>query len=115
MLLVLLGFIYGLLFWDGDILLVYGLVGLICWWLVCDVLLVKSLFNIGVMFYLVGFGVLLLLGLIFDSQISCVWMLDVLVILYEKYWKFYGGVEVISNCVDGVGNSLLVLGVQYGW
>ncbi|XPE65721.1 hypothetical protein ACNKHR_23130 [Shigella flexneri] len=27
-LLVLLGFIHGLLFWDGDILLAYGLVGL---------------------------------------------------------------------------------------
>ena len=33
-LLVLLGFIHGLLFWDGDILLAYGLVGLICWRLV---------------------------------------------------------------------------------
>ena len=35
-LLVLLGFIHGLLFWDGDILLAYGLVGLICWRLVRD-------------------------------------------------------------------------------
>ena len=44
-LLVLLGFIHGLLFWDGDILLAYGLVGLICWRLVRDAPSVKSLFN----------------------------------------------------------------------
>ncbi|STL52068.1 putative membrane protein YeiB [Escherichia coli] len=53
-LLVLLGFIHGLLFWDGDILLAYGLVGLICWRLVRDAPSVKSLFNTGVMLYLVG-------------------------------------------------------------
>ncbi len=41
-LLVLLGFIHGLLFWDGDILLAYGLVGLICWRLVRDAPWVKK-------------------------------------------------------------------------
>lgn len=69
----LAGFIHGLLFWDGDILLAYGLVGLICWRLVRDAPSVKSLFNTGVMLYLVGLGVLLLLGLISDSQTSRAW------------------------------------------
>ncbi|EKN8915295.1 DUF418 family protein [Shigella flexneri] len=87
-LLVLLGFIHGLLFWDGDILLAYELVGL---------------------------GVLLLLGLISDSQTSRAWTPDASAILYEKYWKLHGGVEAISNRADGVGNSLLALGAQYGW
>ncbi|EPE9522167.1 DUF418 domain-containing protein YeiB [Shigella flexneri] len=87
-LLVLLGFIHGLLFWDGDILLAYRLVGL---------------------------GVLLLLGLISDSQTSRAWTPDASAILYEKYWKLHGGVEAISNRADGVGNSLLALGAQYGW
>ncbi len=114
-LLVLLGFIHGLLFWDGDILLAYGLVGLICWRLVRDAPSVKSLFNTGVMLYLVGLGVLLLLGLISDSQTSRTWTPDASAILYEKYWKLHGGVEAISNRADGVGNSLLALGAQYGW
>ena len=114
-LLVLLGFIHGLLFWDGDILLAYGLVGLICWRLVRDALSVKSLFNTGVMLYLVGLGVLLLLGLISDSQTSRAWTPDASAILYEKYWKLHGGVDAISNRADGVGNSLLALGAQYGW
>ncbi|ENT4075120.1 hypothetical protein ACFEOG_004183, partial [Salmonella enterica] len=52
-LLVLLGFIHALFFWDGDILLAYGLVGLICWRLVRDAPSVKSLFNTGVLLYLV--------------------------------------------------------------
>lgn len=35
-LLALLGFIHGLLFWDGDILLAYSLWGWFCWRLVRD-------------------------------------------------------------------------------
>lgn len=35
--------------------------------------------------------------------------------MYEKYWKLHGGVDAISNRADGVGNSLLALGAQYGW
>lgn len=61
---MILGFIHGLFFWDGDILLAYGLVGLICWRLIRDAHSVKSLFNTGVMLYLMGLGVLLLLGMI---------------------------------------------------
>lgn len=114
-LLVLLGFIHGLFFWDGDILLAYGLVGLICWRLIRDAPSVKSLFNTGVLLYLVGIGVLLLLGAISDSKTSNAWTPDASAILYEKFWKLRGGVEGISNRADGVGNSLLALGAQYGW
>ncbi len=114
-LLVLLGFIHGLLFWDGDILLAYGLVGLICWRLVRDAPSVKSLFNTGVMLYLVGLGVLLLLGLISDSQTSRARRRMHRLFCMKKYWKLHGGVEAISNRADGVGNSLLALGAQYGW
>lgn len=92
-LLVLLGFIHGLLFWDGDILLAYGLVGLISWRLVRDAPSVKSLFNTGVMLYLVGIGVLLLLGLISDSQTSRAWTPDASAILYEKYWNFMAALK----------------------
>ncbi|MBA1849930.1 hypothetical protein G9H56_58425, partial [Escherichia coli] len=65
---------------------------------------VKSLFNTGVMLYLVGLGVLLLLGGISDSQTSRAWTPDTSAILYEKHWKLHGGVEAISNRADGVGN-----------
>ena len=114
-LLVLLGFIHGLLFWDGDILLAYGLIGLICWRLIRDAPSVKSLFNTGVVLYLAGVGVLLLLGVISGSETSRAWTPDASALLYEKYWKVNGGMEAISNRVDMMSNSLLALGAQYGW
>ncbi len=114
-LLVLLGFIHGLLFWDGDILLAYGLVGLICWRLVRDAPSVKSLFNTGMLLYLAGIGVLLLLGSISASETSRAWTPDASALLYEKYWKINGGMEAVSNRVDLLSNSLLALGAQYGW
>lgn len=114
-LLVLLGFIHGLLFWDGDILLAYGFVGLICWRLVRDAPSVKSLFNTGILLYLAGIGVLLLLGSISVSETSRAWTPDASALLYEKYWKINGGMEAVSNRVDLLSNSLLALGAQYGW
>lgn len=48
----------------------------------------KSLFNTGVMLYLVGLGVLLLLGLISDSQTSRARTPDASAILYENTGSF---------------------------
>lgn len=114
-LLVLLGFIHGLLFWDGDILLAYGLIGLIGWRLIRDAPSVKSLFNTGALLYLVGIGVLLLLGSISGGETSRAWTPDASALLYEKYWKINGGMGAVSNRVDMLSNSLLALGAQYGW
>jgi len=85
-LLVLLGFIHGLLLWDGDILLAYGLIGLICWRLIRDAPSVKSLFNTGVLLYLVGIGVLLLLGVISGGETSRAWTPDASALL-TAVWK----------------------------
>lgn len=114
-LLVLLGFLHGLLFWDGDILLAYGLVGLICWRMIRDAHSVKSLFNTGVMLYLVGLGVLVLLGLMAGDTTSRSWVPDAANLQYEQFWKQQGGMEAIGNRADMLGDSLIALGAQYGW
>ncbi len=114
-LLVLLGFIHGLLFWDGDILLAYGLVGLICWRIIRDAHDVKNLFNTGVVLFLIGVAILLLLGVISGGSTNRSWMPDAASLQYEQYWKLGGGMEAISNRADMIGNSLLALGAQYGW
>ena len=114
-LLVILGFFHGLLFWDGDILLAYGLVGLICWRLIRDAPGVKSLFNTGVMLYVMGLCVLLLLGMIADDATSRSWIPDAANLQYEQFWKLKGGIEAIGNRADMLGDNLLALGAQYGW
>ncbi len=83
-LLVILGFIHGLFFWDGDILLAYGLVGLICWRLIRDAHSGKGLFNTGVMLYLMGLCVLLLLGLISGDATNRSWIPDAANLQYEQ-------------------------------
>lgn len=114
-LLVLLGFIHGLLFWEGDILLAYGLVGLVGWRLIRDARDVKSLFNTGLMLYAVGVGVLLLLGIIADAGQSRSWVPDAVSVSHEYHWKIQGGIAAISDRANMLSANLLALGVQYGW
>ncbi|MDN2486015.1 DUF418 domain-containing protein YeiB [Kosakonia sacchari] len=115
-LLVLLGFVHGLFFWDGDILLAYGLVGLIAWRMVRDAQNVKTMFNTGVVLYLIGIAVLLLLGGISGSQPNRSWLPDAANVQYETWWRVSGSPgEAISNRADMLSNALLALGAQYGW
>ncbi|MBV5360989.1 DUF418 family protein [Klebsiella pneumoniae] len=114
-LLALLGFIHGLFFWDGDILLAYALVGLVSWRMVREAHHVKSLFNTGVVLYLTGIAVLVLLGLISGTAANRSWAPDAANLQYEQYWKLHGGMEAVSNRADMLSDNLLALGEQYGW
>ena len=114
-LLALLGFIHGLFFWDGDILLAYALVGLVSWRMVREAHHVKSLFNTGVVLYLTGIAVLVLLGLISGTAATRSWAPDAANLQYEQYWKLHGGMEAVSNRADMLSDNLLALGAQYGW
>ena len=114
-LLALLGFIHGLFFWDGDILLAYALVGLVSWRMVREAHHVKSLFNTGVVLYLTGIAVLVLLGMISGTAANRSWAPDAANLQYEQYWKLHGGMEAVSNRADMLSDNLLALGTQYGW
>ncbi|WP_419880177.1 DUF418 domain-containing protein YeiB [Klebsiella oxytoca] len=114
-LLALLGFIHGLFFWDGDIVLAYALVGLVGWRMIRDAHDVKSLFNTGVVLYVIGVAVLLLLGLISGNSPNRSWVPDAANLQYEQYWKLKGGFEAVSNRADMLSDNLLALGAQYGW
>ncbi|HBR6911612.1 TPA: DUF418 family protein [Klebsiella pneumoniae] len=114
-LLALLGFIHGLFFWDGDILLAYALVGLVSWRMVREAHPVKSLFNTGVVLYLTGIAVLVLLGMISGTAANRSWAPDAANLQYEQYWKLHGGMEAVSNRADMLSDNLLALGAQYGW
>lgn len=114
-LLAMLGFIHGLFFWDGDILLAYALVGLVSWRMVREAHHVKSLFNTGVVLYLTGIAVLVLLGMISGTAANRSWAPDAANLQYEQYWKLHGGMEAVSNRADMLSDNLLALGAQYGW
>lgn len=114
-LLALLGFIHGLFFWDGDILLAYALVGLVAWRMVRDAHHIKSLFNTGVVLYVIGVAVLVLLGVISGDAPNRSWVPDAANLQYEQYWKLNGGLEAVSNRADMLSDNLLALGAQYGW
>ncbi|HEY3589843.1 MAG TPA: DUF418 domain-containing protein YeiB [Buttiauxella sp.] len=114
-LLVLLGFMHAIFLWDGDILLAYGLVGLVCWRLIRDAPGIRPLFNTGVMLYLTGVGILLLLGVISGDAPNRSWVPDAANLQYEQWWKLGGGSEAISNRIDLLSSNLVALGAQYGW
>lgn len=114
-LLALLGFLHCLLFWEGDILLAYALVGLVCWRMIRDAGEVKTLFTSGVVLYLTGVGVLLLLGVISGDAVNRAWVPDASALQYEHLWRTRGGAEAISNRADMLSGNLLAIGAQYGW
>ncbi len=76
---------------------------------------VKSLFNTGVVLYLTGIAVLVLLGLISGTAANRSWAPDAANLQYEQYWKLHGGMEAVSNRADMLSDNLLALGAQYGW
>lgn len=113
--LVLFGLIHAIFFWDGDILLAYGLIGLISWRMIRDATSTLQLLRTGLVLYVIGLGLLLLLGLIAGPEPSAFWLPGYAAIQYEGIWKIHGGWEAWRNRSDLLSANLMALAVQYGW
>ena len=111
----LLGFINSIFFWEGDILLDYGLTGLIIWRMRREVPSDKALLQTGVLLYLIGCGVLLVFWGISSPEPGRSWLPGAADIEYESYWKLVGGWEAIQNRLDHLSSGLMALAAQYGW
>lgn len=114
-LLLLCGLIHAVFFWDGDILLAYGLIGLVFWRLVREAKSNQSLFRTGVVLYLTGVAILLMLGLISTQEPAGFWQPGYAELQYEQFWRLKGGIEAINNRLDLLSSSLISVAVQYGW
>lgn len=114
-LLMLLGLAHGLLLWEGDILLAYGLVGLLCWRIIRDAPEEYSLFNTGVLLYLIGVAVLVILGILPGSEPNNFWVPDLAHQQYEQFWRTRGGFEAINNRASLLTSAWVALAIQYGW
>ncbi|RLM27269.1 hypothetical protein BIY29_03360 [Brenneria alni] len=113
--LMLIGLVHSIFFWDGDILLDYGLIGLVCYGMIRHAQSSRALLQTGAIMYLVGVGVLLILSQLLSLQPGRFWQPSAADIAYEVYWQTSGGPEAWSNRVNLLTESLLSLGVQYGW
>lgn len=113
--LALLGLGHGIFFWDGDILLAYGLIGLVSWRLIRDAASTAALLRTGLVLYLIGVGLLLLLAFSAGPQPTHFWQPDYAELQYEQLWKTAGGWEAWRNRLGLLGGSLMAMAVQYGW
>lgn len=113
--LMLFGLIHSIFFWDGDILLDYGLIGLVCYGMIRLADSSRALLRTGIVMYLAGIGILFVLSQLLSMQPGRFWQPGAADIAYEMYWQTAGGPEAWRNRVDLLAESLLSLGVQYGW
>ncbi|MEC5341882.1 DUF418 domain-containing protein YeiB [Brenneria populi] len=113
--LMAIGLTHAVFFWDGDILLDYGLIGLVCYGMIRHAQGSRVLLRSGAVMYLVGVCVLLVLSRLLTQQPGQFWQPGAADIAYETYWRTAGGAEAWRNRVDLLIDSLLSLGVQYGW
>ena len=81
--LVLFGLAHAIFLWDGDILLAYGLIGLVCWRMIREAKETFQLLKTGVVLYLIGVAVLLLLGFVSHGEPGNFWQPGVAELQYE--------------------------------
>jgi uncharacterized protein len=110
------GFVHAVFFWDGDILLDYGLVGLLCLQGIDRIRRPRTLFFSGALFYGFGLAVLLLFQWFSaDGRPGRFWLPDIAEQIYENYWQTTGGPEAWQARLGLLHGSLDSLVMQYGW
>ncbi len=112
LILAAIGLLHGILLWDGDILLSYGIVGLLTWHFINTR---QKLFSTGATFYLFGVMMFYLLGLFPVGENNSFWMPTLEDIFHETFWKTHGGLLAMEYRIRQISGAMIVVIVQYGW
>lgn len=113
--LLLFGLVHAIFFWDGDILLSYGLIGLVCWRMIREAKSSKTLLRTGAMLFTIGVAILIMFAFITHGKPGSFWLPGASDLMYERYWKLQGGLTAWSNRLDLLSSTLIAIGAQYGW
>ncbi|WP_057083181.1 DUF418 domain-containing protein YeiB [Dickeya solani] len=113
--LMVFGLLHSLFLWDGDILLDYGLIGLVCYGLLRHADSTRMLLRTGVVLYLMGLAMLVVLSQVLSPDGGSFWQPGPAEVTYEAWWLTQGGPEAWHNRLSLLNESLLSLGIQYGW
>ncbi|WJM87126.1 DUF418 domain-containing protein YeiB [Dickeya chrysanthemi] len=113
--LMVFGLLHSLLLWDGDILLDYGLIGLVCYGMLRHADSTRMLLRTGMALYLMGLVMLVVLSQVLSPDGGSFWQPGPAEVTYEAWWLTQGGPEAWRNRLSLLNESLLSLGIQYGW
>ncbi len=113
--LIVFGVLHAVFLWEGDILVAWGVAGLLSWRLIRDARSPQTLLRTGILFYAVGCVMLWVFGMMSGSQGGSDWLPGKAEILYEQQIKVHAGLLGIDYRVDHLGSMLLAFFTQYGW
>lgn len=113
--LVVIGLMHSVFFWEGDILLDYGLIGLFVWRFIAQVEDNDRLLRTGIFLYFVGALVLIPYGLVAGDNPGSSWLPGPSSLEYEQFWKVQSGSEALLNRIDMLSSGIMALLSQYGW
>lgn len=110
--LMVFGLLHSLFLWDGDILLDYGLIGLVCYGLLRHADSTRMLLRTGVVLYLMGLAMLVVLSQVLSPDGGSFWQPGPAEVTYEAWWLTQGGPEAWHNRLSLLNESLLSLGIN---
>ena len=113
--LVLFGLLHGILLWQGDILLAWGLTGLAVHRVIAQSQDNESLLRTGILFYLFGVGLLAVYAVISGHTPGSDWLPQPAEIEAERTVKLAGGWLAINDRFAQLDGKLAALVTQYGW
>ena len=113
--LVVFGLLHGILLWQGDILLAWGLTGLAVLPMVARSEESETLLRTGILFYLFGVALLVGYALLAGHTPGSDWLPQPAEIMAERTLKLTGGWPAIVDRFSQLDGRLAALVTQYGW